>query len=1294
MTKKIYLSVKKIAPYKGYIYWFLTGLLLAIEGIYYSHISDYFLIVSGHEWKIPATVVHIILFLPSKIPYLPSLFLIPPGFIGLYRVFRYFRYLKILNFLLLFIIIFNFFILDYSYRDIKTVKYIIKNPLLQSDDFYEFSSFISPEAKALLLDYSPSNIMLLDRKNYIDFIENLYIAGIPKNLIKRLLFLRAIQSAEEETYVREKLAFRDNPSVEKLSVFSIEDNIFRLNHKLSHLGEILNSDGEVYACFFYHSGIIADKVKDREFFMKKALLLYKKINPSSPQIEEITLMLELEDGFKKGDRKKVKEIFDSLIKILIENGKIEQAFRYLEKLYNYRDRGDYLPLLGETSVNLSLYVADTHFRRDILKFSLKCYKEIIANKNDPSLYPSLAKVWFYLGEYSQAIRVYSVLSSFRSLKNDEKLLLAEAYYEENINRKEALFHYIFLSDRIDFPPSCFFDMAVCYSQAGDYENALKYYKKFISSGEYGSLKDSVRRRIEILEKQNENKWTGSEFKLSDNLSQEPYSLIELLEIHSDYVKISLFMKNKPPDSLEYAHDYPLYDLQYSGNLSVKITAFEKDGFPFEKLDISSVSTTSDYSYVSFKQKYIKGLTSSGLYISLPARPEMESFIYSVAIPAVVTEYDYGTFTEHQKNHNINPSDGWNIISFNRSGCRLQRDLFIPFAGMSFKGESDFTPAQWRLIGIEKGIEQGMFFKSFVMAFICSFLPGIVLYRRKKRPFFMPLILLYYFTVIYYNNPVLDYLSGNLAFPVLLFFLTVLYSLPYWLTFIYLHRPDKRKIEEIKNKLGFYPLEAVEKFFLLAGEEIVSKFYFSAYDLLVIKGKSKFLKKYDIIPVIIFNSAPFSPADIKDKLPVRGIAIIISINHLSSEHKLFLYNLKVSKKINIASIIIDDIHSAIFDEYSGKETGGAGVRNLIRDRIFMSETEGDLYYYTQKVTDSSMFYGRREDGEKLISLIKRGINTGVFGLRKIGKSSLQMYLQKQLRKTPDLYPVIISLQRSTPSAKGIFCDILQGLKLEIKGKEPSVEIPFLKYDEKPDCSPDELAGYFRDDLMALRNIMPVSARVILFIDEIDLIFPEENNRSYHKDYYSVFTVFRGLGEADKFLILSVQGFSSKINSVNHFPAEFSLPENPVFQFFTDVNVGNLSKTDSSELVRGIGAIIGITYREESLERIYYEAGGHPYLTRLLCSGIVTLMKDKALPVEPALVEEAAEYCIKNHKDYFSYLDELFTDEEKENFRHFQKGRTLNPSFMEKLKKLDIIKMKDKDIWDVSYNLYRRWIEEIT
>ncbi|MEQ8226430.1 MAG: hypothetical protein ABRQ37_29210, partial [Candidatus Eremiobacterota bacterium] len=493
MIKKIYLSVKKIAPYKDYIYWFFTGLLFTIEGIYYAHISDYFLIASGQGWRIAAASVHIILFLPSKIPFLPALFFIPLMFVILCRFLRHKGFFRILSFFLLFIIIFNFFIVNYSYHDINTVKDIIKYRSLQSD--YMFSSFISPEAKALLLDYSPSGLLLLDTKHFVDFMQKLYDTGVSEHLIKRLLFLRAIQSFEEEAYIQEKLDFNDNPSFEKLSVFSVEDNIFRLNHRLSYGNEILNSDGEVYASFFYHSGIISDKVKDREDFMKKALLLYKKINPSSPQIEEITLMLHMEDYLKKDDKKKVKEIFDSLIKILRENGKIEEAFRYVQKLYNYRDSGYDLLLAGETSLNLSLYVTDTQIRQDILNFSLKCYKEILANKNDLSLYPSLAKVWFYLGEYSQAIRVYSVLSSFRSLKNDEKLLLAEAYYEENINRREALVHYISLSDRTDFPPSCFFDMAVCYSQAGDYENALKYYKKFMSFCEDGSLKDSVRRRV-------------------------------------------------------------------------------------------------------------------------------------------------------------------------------------------------------------------------------------------------------------------------------------------------------------------------------------------------------------------------------------------------------------------------------------------------------------------------------------------------------------------------------------------------------------------------------------------------------------------------------------------------------------------------------------------------------------------------------------------------------------------------------------------------------------------------------
>lgn len=90
--------------------------------------------------------------------------------------------------------------------------------------------------------------------------------------------------------------------------------------------------------------------------------------------------------------------------------------------------------------------------------------------------------------------------------------------------------------------------------------------------------------------------------------------------------------------------------------------------------------------------------------------------------------------------------------------------------------------------------------------------------------------------------------------------------------------------------------------------------------------------------------------------------------------------------------------------------------------------------------------------------------------------------------------------------------------------------------------------------------------------------------------------------------------------------------------------------------------------------------------------MNLIKNKTLPVEADLVEEAAEYCIKNHKDYFSYLDELFNDEEKENLKDFMKEGSFIPSSMEKFKKLDIIKMKDKDIFTISYNLYRRWSEK--
>jgi hypothetical protein len=258
--------------------------------------------------------------------------------------------------------------------------------------------------------------------------------------------------------------------------------------------------------------------------------------------------------------------------------------------------------------------------------------------------------------------------------------------------------------------------------------------------------------------------------------------------------------------------------------------------------------------------------------------------------------------------------------------------------------------------------------------------------------------------------------------------------------------------------------------------------------------------------------------------------------------------------------------------------------------------------------------------------------------------------------------------------------MKGLMSEIKGKTPDIQLPLTHYDVKFDEDPEEIARFFKQYMLNVKKILPEHSKVVLFIDEIDLIIPEESNRENDINFYTVFSTIRGISEIDNFLFMIVQGFDSKINSTNKFAKD--LPDNPVFQFFREINISGLVREESDSLIEGIGAMIGINYTEENLAQIYREAGGHPFLTRLICSALVNILKenDKIVAVSNDLIEMAVNHCLENHTDYFRYIDSIL-EEKGEDYSEITSGKS-----GDKLRKLGILNDKN----EVIYNIYKRWM----
>lgn len=73
-----------------------------------------------------------------------------------------------------------------------------------------------------------------------------------------------------------------------------------------------------------------------------------------------------------------------------------------------------------------------------------------------------------------------------------------------------------------------------------------------------------------------------------------------------------------------------------------------------------------------------------------------------------------------------------------------------------------------------------------------------------------------------------------------------------------------------------------------------------------------------------------------------------------------------------------------------------------------------------------------------------------------------------------------------------------------------------------------------------------------------------------------------------------------------------------------------------MITNIGEQLGLTYSAESLMRIYQETGGHPFITRQLCSLILQKVSHRPCQIQTDQVEEAVGDYLENHTDYLESI----------------------------------------------------------
>jgi WD domain, G-beta repeat/AAA domain len=276
------------------------------------------------------------------------------------------------------------------------------------------------------------------------------------------------------------------------------------------------------------------------------------------------------------------------------------------------------------------------------------------------------------------------------------------------------------------------------------------------------------------------------------------------------------------------------------------------------------------------------------------------------------------------------------------------------------------------------------------------------------------------------------------------------------------------------------------------------------------------------------------------------------------------------------------------------------------------TRIDPYAESKPIHDPTWFYGREDMLQRLPAVLAQGQHVGIFGLRKVGKTSLTNQLQQRFVATPTVF---IDCQALGAQATIYWEDMLTQLHHALRACGVK-RLPQL---------PTHIGGEtFRQYVLALFALWEKSGQrgpFLVILDEIDKFFPDRRIHDSEitlAEYVQFFRVLRGLAQTRRCLVTLVIAYRPDVNRHNLLTP--SLGENPMFQSFQEEYVGFLSVADSTAMVREIGQWKRIDWDVEAAQRVFHYCGGHPLVTRFFASHACDAGKRKI--IDYARVEETA------------------------------------------------------------------------
>lgn len=385
--------------------------------------------------------------------------------------------------------------------------------------------------------------------------------------------------------------------------------------------------------------------------------------------------------------------------------------------------------------------------------------------------------------------------------------------------------------------------------------------------------------------------------------------------------------------------------------------------------------------------------------------------------------------------------------------------------------------------------------------------------------------------------------------------------------------------------------------------------------------------------------------------------------------------------------------------------GSGQEPLktLQDMLTRYLARRDLYNSTLPVY-GRRFFGREKDMLELMDQVHNGQFVGIYGLRKMGKTSLILQLRNE--KLMSALVAYLDLQQNNAQYVGHCGPIywqLERLLYErlIELESEAANLMRLgtidRYSELSVELVNQAHIIFSEDLRSLLDGItagnfPGIGRVVIVLDELESILPVGDSKRVD-GYLQLFGLLRGLAQMARYegrLSSVVVAANAAISEQGYWGGQ----ENPVFGLYKPHYLKPLLPKEFAQMIVTLGKGMSVYWEQDAVEEAFRETGGHPFLGRLLCSRI-TKHPPKPLTVTLPMVQDAVPIFIRDDGDKLEQIIALlhvnFPGEEKllKQIALGQVGADLPDDSLRHLLGYNLVAIEDGE-YHITINMLRRWL----